>query len=96
MYSPILSLWTLAIRIHKAGCHTAALTGCGGRVKCRCRGGGRISSPVPSEMLAWTGFSRACGHGRVLFDISWVILFGITIYAIDHNILFDQNVPRNS
>jgi len=35
------------------------------------------------------------GHGRVLFDIGWVILFGITIYAIYHNILSDQNVPRN-
>jgi len=46
-------------------------------------------------VLAGTGFSRDCGHGRVLLDISWVILFGITIYAIDHNILFDQNVPRN-
>ncbi|MCD4765998.1 MAG: hypothetical protein K8R34_05760, partial [Methanosarcinales archaeon] len=34
------------------------------------------------------------GHGRVLFDIGWVILFGITIYAIYHNILSDQNVPR--
>ena len=50
---------------------------------------------MPPEMLAGTGFSRDYGHGRVLFDISLVILFGITIYAIDHNILFDQNVPRN-
>ncbi|MBC2709038.1 MAG: hypothetical protein HF977_15235 [ANME-2 cluster archaeon] len=38
---PILSEWTPA-RIHKAGCHTAALAGCGGRVKCRCRNGGRV------------------------------------------------------
>jgi len=29
-------------RIHKADCHTAALAGCGGRVKCRCRGSGRV------------------------------------------------------
>jgi len=58
-------------------------------------GGGRISCLVPPEMLAGTGFSRDRGHGRVLFDISLVILFGITIYAIDHNILFDQDVPRN-
>jgi len=84
-----------AIRIHKAGCHPAALTGCGGRVKCRCRGGGRINYLVPPEMLAGTGFSRDRGHGRVLFDIGWVILFGITTYAIYHNILSDQNVPRN-
>jgi len=31
-------------RIHKAGCHSVTLTGCGGRVKCRCHGGGRIKA----------------------------------------------------
>ena len=29
-------------RIRKAGCHTAALAGCGGRVKCRCRNGCKV------------------------------------------------------
>jgi len=29
-------LHTLATQIRKAGCHPAALTGCGGRIKCRC------------------------------------------------------------
>jgi len=95
VHCSILSLCTLAIWFHKAGCHPAALTGCGGRVKCRWRGGGRISCLVPPEMIAGTGFSRDYGHGRVLFGISYVILFGITIYAIDHNILFDQDVPRD-
>ena len=51
-------------RIHKAGCHPAALTGCGGRVKCRWQGSGRISCLVPPEMLAGTGFSRDYGRGR--------------------------------
>ncbi|MBC2702436.1 MAG: hypothetical protein HF976_13720 [ANME-2 cluster archaeon] len=47
--------------------------GCSGRIKCRCRGGGRISCLVPPEMLAGTGFSRDGGHGRVLFDIGYTI-----------------------
>jgi len=29
-------------QIHKAGCHPAALTGCGGRVKYRCRNSGKV------------------------------------------------------
>ena len=40
------------IRIHMAGCHPAALTGCGGRVKCRCR------SPRPHPLST----QRMCTH----------------------------------
>jgi len=35
-----LLIFSKPARIHKAGCHPAALKGCGGRVRCRERLGG--------------------------------------------------------
>jgi hypothetical protein len=47
------------MQVHKAGCHPAALTGCGSRVKCRCR------KPPPASPFQLSACAPAQRGGRM-------------------------------